>query len=129
MSRPLTELSEEEQIFRQMVRDFAEERVRPRVAEMEQAAAHPPDMLRALFEMGLMGIEVPEKYGGAGASFFMSILAIEELSRVDPAMAIPVDVQNTLVVNQLLRWANEEQKERFLPPIAILKRVSLTFSS
>ena len=115
MSQPLTELSEEEQIFRQMVRDFAEERVRPRVEEMERAAAHPPDMLRALFEMGLMGIEVPEKYGGAGASFFMSILAIEELSRVDPAMAIPVDVQNTLVVNQLLHWATEEQKERFLP--------------
>lgn len=115
MSQPLTELSEEEQIFRQMVRDFAEERVRPRVQEMERAAAHPPDMLRALFEMGLMGIEVPEKYGGPGASFFMSILAIEELSRVDPSIAIPVDVQNTLVVNQLLHWATEEQKERFLP--------------
>jgi alkylation response protein AidB-like acyl-CoA dehydrogenase len=115
MSRPLTQLSEEERIFRDMVRDFAEQRVRPRVDEMEQAAAHPPDLLRELFEMGLMGIEVPETYGGAGASFFMSILAIEEISRVDPAMAIPVDVQNTLVVNQLLRWANEEQKQRFLP--------------
>jgi alkylation response protein AidB-like acyl-CoA dehydrogenase len=115
MSQPLTQLSEEEQIFQKMVRDFAEERVRPRVDEMERAAAQPPDMLRELFEMGLMGIEVPEKYGGAGASFFMSILAIEEISRVDPSMAIPVDIQNTLVVNQLLRWATEEQKERFLP--------------
>jgi len=115
MSRPLTELSEEEQIFRQTIRDFAEQKVRPRVDEMERAASHPPDLLKELFEMGLMGIEVPEQYGGAGASFFMSILAIEELSRVDPAMAIPVDVQNTLVLNQLLRWANDEQKERFLP--------------
>ena len=117
-SNPLTLLSEDEEIFRATVREFAEERIRPRVEEMERTAAQPRDLLDALFELGLMGIEIPERFGGAGASFFMSILAIEELARVDPAIAIPVDVQNTLVVNQLLRWANDEQKERFLPGLA-----------
>ena len=115
---PLTELSEEERIFRDSVREFAENVVRPRVAEMEASRKQPPDLLAQLFEMGLMGIEVPEEYGGAGATFFMSILAIEELSRVDPALAIPVDVQNTLVVNQLLRYGNDDQKRRFLPRVA-----------
>lgn len=114
----VTELSDEERIFRDSVRDFAEQTVRPRVAEMEADRKQPADLMAKLFEMGLMGIEVPEKYGGAGATFFMSILAIEELSRVDPAIAIPVDVQNTLVVNQFLRWGDEEQKRRYLPRIA-----------
>ncbi len=118
MTRPITELSEEEEIFRTTVREFAEERIRPRVVEMEQAKTQPQDLLDELFELGLMGIEIPEQYGGAGASFFMSILAIEELSRVDPSIAIPVDVQNTLVVNQILRWADDEQKERFLTRLA-----------
>jgi alkylation response protein AidB-like acyl-CoA dehydrogenase len=85
---------------------------------MEQAKVQPRDLLDELFELGLMGIEIPEQYGGAGATFFMSILAIEELSRVDPAIAIPVDVQNTLVVNQILRWGNDDQKERFLTRLA-----------
>ncbi len=118
MTRPITELSEEERIFRDTVREFAEERIRPRVAEMERARAQPPDLLEALFELGLMGIEIPESYGGAGATFFMSILAIEELARVDPAIAIPVDVQNTLVVNQVLRWGDDDQKQRYLPRLA-----------
>jgi len=118
MRHPLTTLSDEEEIFRQTVREFAENRIRPRVEEMEQTASQPRDLLDELFELGLMGIEVPEEYGGAGASFFMSILAIEELSRVDPAIAIPVDVQNTLVVNQVLRWGNDEQKQRYLPRLA-----------
>jgi alkylation response protein AidB-like acyl-CoA dehydrogenase len=115
---PVTELSEEEALFRDTVRSFARDRIGPRVDDMEREAKQPADLLAELFQMGLMGIEIPEEYGGAGASFFMSILAIEELSRVDPAIAIPVDVQNTLVVNQFLRWANEEQRQRFLPRLA-----------
>ena len=83
VTRPITRLSEEEEIFRETVREFAEERIRPRVAEMDRDAVQPPELLEALFEMGLMGIEIPEEYGGAGASFFMSILAIEELSRIE----------------------------------------------
>jgi alkylation response protein AidB-like acyl-CoA dehydrogenase len=118
MTGPITELSEDERIFRATVRDFAEERVRPRVAEMERERSQPRDLLDELFALGLMGIEIPEQYGGAGASFFMSILAIEELARVDPAIAIPVDVQNTLVVNQILRWGTDDQKERFLTRLA-----------
>ena len=118
MSQPITSLSEEEEIFRQTVREFAEQEVRPLVAEMERDTRQPPELLAKLFELGLMGIEIPEEYGGAGASFFMSILAIEELARVDPAIAIPVDVQNTLVVNLFLRRGTDEQKERFLPRFA-----------
>jgi butyryl-CoA dehydrogenase/short/branched chain acyl-CoA dehydrogenase len=115
---PITDLSEEERIFRDTVREFAETRVRPRVAEMERAKIQPPDLLKELFGLGLMGIEIPEEYGGAGASFFMAVLAIEEISRVDPALAIPVDVQNTLVVKMILRWGSEDQKRRFLPRLA-----------
>ena len=118
MSLPVTALSEEEEIFRSTVRDFAEERIRPIVEKMETEAQQPRELLDEMFELGLMGIEVPEQYGGAGGSFFMSILAIEELARVDPAVAIPVDVQNTLVINQFLRWANDKQKEAFLPRLA-----------
>src|SRR5260221_13201947 len=115
---PITELSEEERIFRDTVREFAESRIRPRVAEMERERRRPPELLEELFRLGLMGIEIPETYGGAGATFFMTILAIEEIARVDPALAIPVDVQNTLVVKLILRWGNEEQKRRFLPRLA-----------
>src|SRR2546426_9616673 len=118
MSAPITELSEEERIFRDTVREFAETRIRPRVAEMERERCQPPDLIAELFGLGLMGIEIPETYGGAGATFFMSILAIEEVSRVDPALAIPVDVQNTLVVKLILRWGSEDQKRRFLPRLA-----------
>jgi alkylation response protein AidB-like acyl-CoA dehydrogenase len=118
MTGPITALSEDERIFRDTVRDFAEQRIRPRVVEMERARSQPADLLAELFEMGLLGIEIPEEYGGAGASFFMAILAIEELARVDPALAIPVDVQNTLVVNQILRWGDDDQKRRFLTRLA-----------
>lgn len=118
MSLPLTSLSEEEEIFRQTVREFAEERVRPLVEQMERETKHSQDLLDELFALGLMGIEIPAAYGGSDATFFMSILAIEELSRVDPAIAIPVDVQNTLVVNQFLRWGTEDQKQRFLTRLA-----------
>ncbi len=118
MAGPITELSEEERIFRDTVREFARARIHPRVAEMERERCQPPDLIAELFELGLMGIEIPESYGGAGASFFMAILAIEEVSRVDPALAIPVDVQNTLVANLLLRWGNADQKQRFLTRLA-----------
>lgn len=115
---PVTLLSEEEEIFRDVVREFAEQEIRPRVAEMEAERKQPADLIARLFEMGLMGIEVPEELGGAGATFFLSVLAIEELSRVDPALAVVVDVQNTLVINQLLRWGSNEQQKRFLPRLA-----------
>ena len=118
MSQPLTSLSEEEEIFRATVREFAEARIRPLVEEMERNCEQPRELIDELFELGLMGIEIPEEYGGAGASFFMSILAIEEIARVDPSLAIPVDVQNTLVVNQFLRWGDADQKQRFLPRLA-----------
>ena len=118
MSQPLTEFSEEEEIFRATVRDFAEERVKPLVEQMEREAQQPRELLDEMFALGLMGIEIPEEYDGAGGSFFMSLLAIEELARIDPAAAIPVDVQNTLVVNQFLRWGSDEQKQRFLPRLA-----------
>src|SRR5687768_6481049 len=107
---PLTVLTEEEELFRQTVASFAGDRVKPLVAEMDQQGRIDPEVIRQCFELGLMGIEVPEEYGGSGGSFFMSILAVEELSRVDPSVGVVVDVQNTLVINALLRWASDEQK-------------------
>ncbi|HEX6938168.1 MAG TPA: acyl-CoA dehydrogenase [Longimicrobiales bacterium] len=112
---PLTELSEDEGMFRDAVRQFAEEVVAPRVAVMENAAAVDPELLSQLFEMGLMGVEIPEQLGGAGLSFFTSVLVVEELSRVDPSIGVLVDVQNTLVNNCILRWGTEEQKARYFP--------------
>ncbi len=114
----LTILSEEEQIFRNAVRDFAERTIRPRVAEMDRASHVLPEIVQALFEMDLMAIEVPEEWGGAGSRFFMSILAIEEIARVDPAVAVILDVQNTLVEIPMLRWGTDAQKCRFLPRLA-----------
>ncbi len=113
--QPLTTLSEEEELFRQMVRDFAESDVAPHVQEMDEAAEMRPDLIEKCFELGLMGIEIPEQYGGAGASFFLATLAIEELARVDASTAIYVDVHNTLVNNAILRWGNDEQKARYCP--------------
>ncbi len=114
----LTTLSEEEEMFREAVRDFAESEIAPRVAEMDRNQAFDTDLVPQLFELGLMGIEVPEEMGGAGSTFFTSILVVEELSRVDPAVAVLVDVQNTLFINALLRWGSDSQKERFLPRMA-----------
>jgi alkylation response protein AidB-like acyl-CoA dehydrogenase len=111
-------LSEDEQLFRDMVRGFAEEKVKPHVMEMDRAGQLPREMIDQLFALGVMGIELPTTYGGAGANFLMAILAIEELARVDPSVAVCVDVQNTLVNNALLRWLTPEQKERFLPRLA-----------
>ncbi len=114
-SQALTELSEEEAMFRDAVADFAATEIRPHVSEMDEAARFRPDIIPKFFELGLMGIEVPETLGGAGGSFFMAVLAIEELARVDASAAIYVDVHNTLVNNALLRWGNDEQKARYFP--------------
>jgi alkylation response protein AidB-like acyl-CoA dehydrogenase len=115
---PLTMLSEEEAMFQGAVRDFAQEQVRPLVARMDHDAALDPALIRQVFELGLMGIEIPDTYGGAGGSFFMAALAVEQLSMVDPSTAILVDVQNTLVNNCVLRWATAEQKARYCPKLA-----------
>ena len=111
----LTVLSEEESMFRDAVREFAETDVRPHVYEMDQAAQFRPELISKFFELGLMGIEVPEEYGGSGGTIFMAVLAIEELARVDASAAIYVDVHNTLVNNALLRRASSEQKSRYFP--------------
>jgi butyryl-CoA dehydrogenase/short/branched chain acyl-CoA dehydrogenase len=115
---PLTQLSEEEQLFRESVREFAEARVGPRVQEMDEAGQFEPGLLDEFARMHLLGIEIPEEFGGAGSSFFMSILAVEELSRVDASAGVVVDVQNTLVNNAILRWGSEQQKKRYLPKLA-----------
>ena len=115
---PLTTLTEEEDLFRHTVRDFAERDVRPRVAAMEQMSALDRDLLPKLFELGLMGIEVPDSLGGAGGNLMMSILAVEELAAVDASAAIVVDVQNTLVNALLLKWANEDVQRHYLPRLA-----------
>ncbi|HUF34397.1 MAG TPA: acyl-CoA dehydrogenase [Gemmatimonadales bacterium] len=111
----LTVLTEEESMFRDAVQDFAETEVRPHVQEMDEAARFRLDLIPKFFELGLMGIEVPESFGGAGGNIFMAVLAIEELARVDASAAIYVDVHNTLVNNALLRWGSPEQHARFFP--------------
>ncbi len=113
--QPLSILSEEETMFRDAVREFAETEIRPYVSEMDEAARFRPDIIAKFFEMGLMGIEVPERFGGAGAGIFLAMLAIEELARVDASAAIYVDVHNTLVNNAVLRWGNDEQQARYFP--------------
>lgn len=115
---PLVALSEDEILFRDNIRQFAEERIRPLVREMDEKGVFDHDLIREFFQLGLMGIEIPEQYGGGDGSFFEAILAVEEFSRVDASAGVVVDVQNTLVNNALLRWANEEQKKRYLPKMA-----------
>ena len=114
-TQPLTVLSEEEMMFAQAVREFAESEVRPHVEEMDAAGKFRQEIIPKFFELGLMGIEVPERWGGADGSIFLAMLAIEELARVDASAAIYVDVHNTLVNNAVLRWASEEQKARYFP--------------
>ena len=115
---PLTVLSEEEQMFQQSVRDFAVERVRPLVHKMDHDATMDPDLIRSFFELGIMAIEVPEQFGGAGSSFFNAVLVVEELSHVDASCGVLVDVQNTLVANALIRWGNDDQKSKYLSMLA-----------
>src|SRR5882757_10348838 len=106
----LTQLAEDEQMFRDTVRRFALERIAPIVHAMDESQQMDPSLIKKLFQLGLMGIEIPEQYGGAGGTFFNAILAVEEISAVDPSVGVMVDVQNTLCINALVRWATEEQK-------------------
>ncbi len=115
---PLTIYSEDENMFRASVREFAEGEIRPRVEEMDEHGKFDPALLKHLFDLGLMCIETPEEYGGAGASFFTAIIGVEELSRVDPSVGVLMDVQNTLVNNALIRWGTPEQKKKYLPQLA-----------
>lgn len=115
---PLSVLSEEEQMFQATVRRFARERIGPHVRAMDEAGLFRKDLLQEMFELGLMGIEIPEIHGGQGGNFFQSILAVEALAAVDPSAAVIVDVQNTIANNILLHWGNEEQKLRYLPKLA-----------
>ena len=114
----LTTLSEDERLFRDSVYEFADREIRPLVREMDEQAKIAPAVIDKLFDLGVMGIEIPESYGGAGASFFHSVLAVEAVSRVDPSIGVLVDVQNTLVINALLKWGSEEIKQRYLPKMA-----------
>ena len=114
----LTHLSDEEELFRSSIREFAEGEVRPRVEKMEHDGKLDPELIAQCFDLGLMAIETPEEYGGAGSSFFNAILAIEELARIDASTSVFVDVQNTLVTNAIIRWASENQKKKYLPQMA-----------
>lgn len=105
-------------MFRDSVLQFAREEIGPYVREMDEAGAFRPDLLKKLFDLGLMGIEVPEEYGGQGGTFFQSVLAVEEIAAVDPAAAVIVDVQNTLVINAIMRWGTDVQKQDWLPRLA-----------
>src|SRR5579872_3949000 len=115
---PLTALTDDEKMFQSTVRKFAREQIRPYVREMDEAGVFRKDIIRQFFEMGLMGIEIPEEYGGQGGTFFQAILAVEELSAVDPSAGVIVDVQNTICNNALIRWATPEQKAKYLPRLA-----------
>jgi alkylation response protein AidB-like acyl-CoA dehydrogenase len=118
---PLTQLTEDEQMLKDAAAEFAESVIKPKVHEMDKAAKLDPEIIKMFFEMGFMGIEVPEKYNGAGGTFFMSIVAIEQISRVDASVGVFMDVQNTLVNNAFLRWGSEEVNSRFLPQLATEK--------
>jgi len=115
---PLTSLTEDELLFRDNVRQFAEHKLRPLVREMDEKQVFDRGLIDQFFQLGLMSVEIPEQYGGGAGSFFEAILAVEEISRVDPSAGVLVDVQNTLVNNAFLRWATEEQKRRYLPRMA-----------
>jgi alkylation response protein AidB-like acyl-CoA dehydrogenase len=115
---PLTSLSSDEILFRDSVRQFAGDKIRPLVKEMDEKAVFDKDLIQQFFQLGLMGIEIPEEHGGGGGKFFEAILAVEGLSRVDASAGVLVDVQNTLVNNALLRWGTKEQKKQYLPRLA-----------
>jgi alkylation response protein AidB-like acyl-CoA dehydrogenase len=115
---PLTAFTEDEILFRDNIRQFADEKLRPLVKEMDEKGVFDKQLIDQFFQLGLMGIEIPEQFGGGGGSFFEAILAVEEMSRVDASAGVIVDVQNTLVINALVRWASDEQKKRYLPRMA-----------
>jgi alkylation response protein AidB-like acyl-CoA dehydrogenase len=114
----LTSLTDDEELFRSSVYEFADRDVRPLVRTMDDEAKMPRDLIERLFALGVMGIEIPDEFGGSGATFFHSVLAVEALSRVDPSVGVLVDVHNTLVINALLRWGSEQQKRTLLPRLA-----------
>jgi alkylation response protein AidB-like acyl-CoA dehydrogenase len=118
MTHSLTNLTEDENLFRSEIAKFATSKIAPKVMEMDEKEALDKNILQGLFEMGLMGIEIPEKFGGAGGSFFMAVLAVEELAKVDPSVSIVCDVQNTLVNNIFIHRTNDAQKQKFLPKLA-----------
>jgi alkylation response protein AidB-like acyl-CoA dehydrogenase len=116
--QPLTQLTEDEQMLRDAAAEFAQQEITPRILEMDEKAALDPDLVKSFFEMGLMGIEIPEEFGGAGGSFFMSIVAIEQISKVDASVGVFMDVQNTLVNNAFLRYGSDDLQQRYLPRLA-----------
>ncbi len=118
MNPALTALSEDERLFRDSVYEFADREIRPLVREMDEHAKVDKTLVAKLFDLGVMGIEIPDSFGGGGASFFHSVLAVEALSRVDPSIGVLVDVQNTLVINALIRWGSDDIKRRYLPKMA-----------
>jgi len=118
MNVPLTVLSEDEQLFRDSCRSFAEERIRPLVRKMDEEAKLDDSAIPDLFQLGLMGLQIPEEFGGSSGTFFMSVLAVEEISRVDASFGVFIDVQNTLVNNAIMRWATDDQKSKYLPRLA-----------
>jgi alkylation response protein AidB-like acyl-CoA dehydrogenase len=115
---PLTLLAEDESLFRDTCRSFAEQRIKPHVRRMDEEAKLDPSVIQELFELGVMGIHIPEGLGGGGGTFFMSVLAVEEVSRVDASFGVFIDVQNTLVNNAIMRWATDDQKRQYLPKLA-----------
>src|SRR5262245_47639958 len=118
MTTPLTVLSQDEQLFRDSCRAFAEDRIKPLVHKMDEEAKLEKSLIPQLFELGLMGIHIPEEFGGSSGSFFMSVLAVEEILRVDASFGVFIDVQNTLVNNAVMRWARDDQKRQYLPRLA-----------
>ena len=118
MNVPLTVLAEDEQLFRDSCRSFAEERIRPLVRKMDEEAKLDDSAIPDLFQLGLMGLQIPEEFGGSSGTFFMSVLAVEEISRVDASFGVFIDVQNTLVNNAIMRWATDDQKSKYLPRLA-----------
>ena len=121
MSQALTTLSEDEQMFKDAILSFADSEIRPHVEEMDETEQLNKELLPKLFEMGIMGVELPENHGGTGGSFFMSILAVEALATVDPAISVLVDVQNTLVNNVFMNFANKEVQDKYMPLLASSK--------
>lgn len=110
-------LAEDESLFFNSVYEFADKEIRPHIREMDEHAKLKKELIKKLFDLGVMGIEIPADYGGAGATFFYSVLAVEALSNVDPSVGVFVDVQNTLFINALLRWGSKEQKQKYCPPL------------
>ena len=113
--RPLTVLSDEETLFRAAIRDYAETVIAPLVSRMDEEAQYDPALIPGLFDLGVMGVEIPEQYGGPGSSFFIACLAVEEISRVDAAVGVLVYVHNTLLTNALLSWGTPAQYAAFFP--------------